>query len=596
MAVAASLKERAAALPDASGVYLFRTASERVLYVGKATSLRKRVAQYLGGHDSRPMVPELIATATSVDYVLAQGDVECLSLEISLIKHHRPPFNARMSDDKHYPYIKLSNDPIPRISKVRRIHADGARYFGPFPNEADPNRLIKATRRIFGIRDCRTLLPMACLAYHIGLCCAPCLDPTGYGAKVKEADLFLSGRHSDLTGQLRAQMVDASDSQRYEEAARLRDQLRAVGKAASRQRVIGSALDDIDVLTVVRDARTTLVVLLPFRGGRLVGRTHYVLEAAAGEEDGALLQAFIQQYYSDSPIPQELVVAALPPDHQLLSRWLGHRRAAMGGSGASVPITLPRRGRKREQVALAEENASALLQSEARAAARGKGSGVSELGRVLQLAQPPLIIEGFDVSHTQGVEVVASMVRFADGRPDKGGYRKFTITTVEGQDDVASMREVVHRRYHRLQQEGALMPDLVLIDGGPTQLGAAIAALSELGLTLQVAALAKRQEEVYLPSRLRPVLLPRDSPALHLLQRVRDEAHRFAIGFHRTRRAKRALGSALDSIPGVGDSKRRALLQHFGSVEAIRKASLEELQLVDGVGPALAARINASLR
>jgi excinuclease ABC subunit C len=581
-------------LPGRPGVYLFKGADGSVLYVGKARSLRDRVRSYFQAsapHDARKA--NLVAEIADLDVVVTDTEIEALALENNLIKAHRPPYNVLLRDDKNHPYLKLSlAEDYPRLFVVRRVEDDGDAYGGPYIPASLGRKTASVVHRVFGVRSCKEALNGArarpCLQHHIGRCIAPCVAEVCSLDRYREAcagaRLVLEGRTDEVVRRLRAAMDAAADEERFEEAATTRDQVRTLERLDAPQKITTTDIAERDVVGAhVEDGRASVQVF-SVRGGRVVGRDAYLLDRITEPE--RLVPAALQQYYGAGRyVPREVLVSDEIEDLELLEGWLAARR------GSAVRIRVPRRGEKLRLVELVVRNARLSFDLEWRRPLGSSGEVLRALQDALGLPVEPRRIEGFDVSNTQGSDVVASMVSFADAAPRRSGYRKFRIKGLSGApDDLASLREAVGRRYRRVLEEGGELPDLVLVDGGEGQLGAAAAALDALGLGEQaLVSLAKKDELVFARGADRPLRWPRTAPALQLLQRVRDEAHRFAVSFHRKARTARVIQSELDRIAGVGPAKRRKLLARFGSVRGVRAASEGELQAA--VGPATALRI-----
>lgn len=590
-----SLRSRARSLPREPGVYLWKDAQGRVLYVGKGQDLRARIGNYLGTPADEKKA-QMLRDAANLDFVATTNVKEALVLEQTLIKRHRPPYNVLMVDDKKYPYIAITEEAYPRVVYTRDLRWGGT-VFGPFPDAGKAKRIARLLNRTFRLRQCRTLPARECLYYHLGQCSAPCIGAVSqeaYRGQAQQAEAFLRGQGAELSRRLRAEMEAASQSRRFEEAAELRDLAAAIDSVLERQHAESAAGRSYDAVGVaVREDRALALVLL-VREGAVVGRESYVLGSARGEPLARVVAAFLEQYYTVSPrIPPEILLPVEPEEPGALEAVLGERR------GSRVRIRAPERGEARRFVELAEKNAFLSLEQEFLLRERRGSGGLEELQRVLGLAEPPELIEGFDVSHHAGQLTVASLVCLREGQPFKSRYRRFRIRTTSGGDDPGALREAVRRRYTRLlAEEGAdQLPHLILIDGGRSQLAAAREELRALGLeSVPVAGLAKRFEELHLPDRLHPLRLEARSAALHVLQRLRDEAHRFAIGYQGILKRKAFVGSELDEIPGVGPERRRRLLAAFGSVEGLRGASVEQLARVPGITRPVAERIREHLR
>jgi len=591
-----SLPEKLEQLPARPGVYLFKDGTGRILYVGKARVLRDRVRSYFQA--SRPaefhkarMVEEIL----DLDLVVTDSEMEALALENNLIKRHQPPYNVRLRDDKNHPYLKLTlAEEYPRLYVVRRPSEDGNAYGGPYIPASLGRRTAGMVRKLFGIRSCKEALnghrARPCLQHQIGRCLAPCVEEIcrldRYRRSCEDARLFLEGRTDEVVRRLEREMERAAAEERYEEAASLRDQVQALVRMEAPQKITTTDIEERDLFAAHLEGERAAVQVFSVREGKVVAREGYLLDALTEPE--LVLSQTVQQFYAASRyVPREVLVPAAIPDCELLQAWLEKRR------GSGVTIRVPQRGEKLRLLELVEKNARLAFELEWKHPRRQSQEILRALRDLLDLEVEPQRIECFDISNIQGSDVVASMVVFEAGLPRKSDYRKFRIRGVSGApDDFASMREVVTRRYQRLLEEGREMPDLVLIDGGKGQLGAAVGALEDIGLGDQpVASLAKREELIFVRGRDEPIALPRSSPVLQLVQRVRDEAHRFAIGYHRQARSKRTLHSEVDDIPGVGPARRRKLLSVFGSVRGVRGATEQELAAV--VGRATARRIRA---
>ncbi len=592
-----ALDEKLAAVPTRPGVYLFKNAAGDVIYVGKARVLRDRVRSYFQA--SRPLElhkRQLALEIADLELVVTDTEMEALALENNLIKRHKPVYNVRLRDDKNHPYLKLTlGEDYPRLHVVRRPGEDGHAYGGPYIPASLARKTAALTHKLFGVRSCREPLDgrraRPCLQYQIKRCLAPCVAEImplhDYRQACHDARLFLEGRSDEIVRRLRGEMQAAAEGERYEEAASLRDQVRTLERLETPQKITTTELDERDLIAAHVEGERAALQIFSVRDGKVVAREAYLLDALTEPE--AVLAHAIQQFYAAPAryVPRELLVAEELPDRELLEAWLSSRR------GTLVKIRVPQRGEKVRLLELVVSNARLAFALEWKQPRQQSQEILRGLRDVLELEAEPRRIECFDISNIQGADIVASMVCFVDGAPKKSEYRKFRVKTVSGApDDFASLREVVGRRYRRLLEEGRELPELVLIDGGKGQLGAAVAALEDLGLGDQpVASLAKQEELIFVRGRDEPIALPRSSPLLQLVQRVRDEAHRFAVGFHRQVRSKRTLRSELDDVPGVGPTKRRKLLAHFGSLRGVRGASEAELQAL--VGPALATKLRA---
>ncbi|MFL5679541.1 MAG: excinuclease ABC subunit UvrC [Chloroflexota bacterium] len=603
-------------LPDRPGVYLMKDTRGDVLYVGKAQSLRSRVRSYWqkhGGYGEVHRIREVIDRVADVEYTLTDSVSEALLLEANLIKRYKPRFNVRLKDDKSYPYIKITlGDDFPRIERTRKLLNDGSRYFGPYASASSVDESMNLVRRLFPFRTCtidikdgKRALQRPCLLYHIKRCQGPCIeaiDKAAYRADIAQVELFLEGRQETLVKALAADMQAASEREDYERAAVVRDKIRAIERTMESQKMAAFARTELDLVGLARQDAQAAVQLFAIRNGKLIGRDVYLLDATRDATDDEVLEGFVLQYYSRATsIPSQVLIPRLPAEAGDVESFLTERR------GGPVHLRVPQRGEKRELMALATRNATeTLAREQARwMADQGKTlAALEQLAEALGLPGPPMRIECYDISNFQGRESVGSMVVFEDGKPRTGEYRRFRIKTVVGANDFASHQEVLRRRFRRatLGEEGNeeerrwKLPDLVIVDGGKGQVSAAAQVLDELGLhDLPLAGLAKEREELFLPGRSDPVLLPPTSSALYLVQRIRDEAHRFAITYHRDLRAKASIRSGFDDLEGVGPKRRQALLRVFGSLKRVRDAPVEQIAAVPGIGPALAQRIKATL-
>jgi excinuclease ABC subunit C len=615
--VTPQLKATLANLPDRPGVYLMRDARGEVVYVGKAQSLRHRVRSYwqkqapapLEGHRIRAVVDRI----ADVEYTLTDSVSEALLLEANLIKRYKPRFNVRLKDDKSYPYIKISlAEDFPRVERTRKLVDDGSRYFGPYASATSVDESMNLVRRLFPFRTCtiditdgERALQRPCLLYHIKRCQGPCIQAVSkadYRADIERIERFLEGRQESVAKELRNEMQEASDGLEYERAAALRDKIRAIERTMESQKMAAFRRTELDLVGLARQDNQAAIQLFAIRDGSMIGRDVFLLDAAREATDEEVLSSFLQQFYArSSSVPSQVFVPKPLPDAADLEAFLVARR------GRPVHLRVPQRGEKRELMALATRNAGeTLAREQARwLADQGRTLGaLEELAERLGLPAAPARIECYDISNFQGAETVGSMVVFEEGRPRTGEYRRFRIRGVSGPNDVASHQEVLRRRFRRARagEEGSeeelrwAMPDLVIIDGGIPQVNAAATVLAELGLhDLPVFGLAKEREELFRPFDAGPIVLPATSPALYLVQRLRDEAHRFAITYHRDLRARRAVHSAFDDLAGVGPKRRRALLRVFGSAKRVREAPVEQIAAVPGIGPALATRIKEQL-
>ncbi|MGC9952231.1 MAG: excinuclease ABC subunit UvrC [Bryobacteraceae bacterium] len=589
------LRDKAAQLPLSPGVYLYKDAGGRVIYVGKAKSLRLRVRSYF--NDDRladTKTGTLISEAVDVDYILVDNEKEALALENNLIKQWQPRFNILLRDDKTYPYIKLTAEKYPRVYVTRRLRKDGT-YYGPYFPGNLAHRLVHFIHRHFLVPSCKVDLtryhPKPCLQYHIHRCLGPCVEglttDDAYARAVRDVRLFLEGRHGDLSTELRARMQAASEAMRFEEAGSLRDLLATVEELDERQKMAAAKGDDIDIFASYAEPPLVALNVFHLRNGQIVDRREYFWEDQEEYDEPQFFSALLKQIYLDQRyVPAIVHVPVDFEDREALEELLSEKR------NRKVEIHTPQRGQKKAMLDLVETNAKHSFDARFRVLKPSSRTIQEAVQDALNLPEPPKRIECFDISHIQGTDKVASMVVWEEGRMKKSDYRKFIIRTVVGNDDFASMREVVTRRYSRLQQEGQPMPGLVLIDGGIGQLHAAADALEAIGIINQpLASIAKREEIIYvLGQEDEPIVLDRFSPILHLVQSIRDEAHRFAVTFHRTRRNARDLTSELDRIEGVGERTVQKLLKHFGSSELVRAANEEQLAGVIGRGAARRVR------
>ncbi|MCZ7382470.1 MAG: excinuclease ABC subunit UvrC [Candidatus Methanoperedens sp.] len=574
--------EDARKLPDSPGVYLMKDKDDNVIYVGKASSLRDRVSQYFRDQGS-PKTRMLVQNIEGLDYIVTGNEVEALVLESNLIKEHRPRYNVRLRDDKAYPFIKITNEDYPRICIARRREQDGAQYFGPYPSSKAVRELIRMASS-FGIRRCKKKLPCPpCLNYHIKQCAAPCLGEVTkeeYLDIIRNVTDFLKGKRSQLIQSLRGDMRRFSEAQEYEAAARIRDQVNALEELSERQRVNAPGRKEQDVIAYAISGSIGSIQVFHIAQGKLKGRETFSVNTA-GSDEAEVLSSFIKQHYQDIEPPQEIIIRIEIEDGAIL-RWLKEKE---------TKLKTPKNRVEKGLMNLAEENARLLLSVKQASESKGKNEALLDLQKALDLPAAPALIEAFDISNISGTNATGSLVAFTNGEPDKKNYRMFRIKTIEGADDFAMMGEVVGRAYSRRYLEGKKMPDLVLVDGGKGQLNAALSAISRIGLKLNTAALAKEFEYIFLPEREAPVILPKDSPALQLLQRIRDEAHRFALGYHRKLRGKTLRESALDGIAGIGKKKKQALLRYFGSVEKLKTAEVSEIGKVPGITKKDAERV-----
>lgn len=605
-------------LPVKPGCYIMKNAAGEVIYVGKAVNLRNRVRSYFQERsDQERKVFKLVAQVADIEWIVVGSELEALILEMNLIKKHRPKFNVRLKDDKRYPYIKVHlADAFPKVTVTRQMVNDGSRYFGPYTSVWAVHQTLDVLRRIFPYLTCDREITgkdaRPCLYYDIKLCSAPCIgaiDRAGYSQLILDLCAFLDGRTDPIVSRLRQEMSSAADALNYERAANLRDQLQAIERVVEKQKVITSDQSDSDVLAIARADNEACVQVFFVRNGRLMGREYFVMEGTEDIPDDQVMAEFLKQFYTEAAvIPDRVLLPNEVEEAQIIRQWLNTRRG-----GNKVELRVPRRGTARDLVKMATENAVETLQalrSQWEVDKNKQTQALAEIQQALDLPEPPNRIECYDISNTQGTASVGSMVVFEQGTPSRGHYRHFNIRTVSGPDDFASMEEVLSRRFKRWQaaQEkqaiGAkpdpsftMLPDLLIVDGGKGQLGRALNVLAEFGLAekVPVVGLAKQQEELFLPGKSDSVSLPRRSQGLYLLQRIRDEAHRFAITAHRKSRGKVGTASRLDAIPGIGPARRRALLMKFGDIETIRQATLEELASVPGITNEVARAVQSGL-
>ena len=591
-----TLEDKLARVPDRPGVYIYRDSKQQVLYVGKAASLRSRVRSYF--QESRPRDPKtdtLVRQIRDLEYIVTDNELEALMLEANLVRKHRPRYNIILRDDKHYPFLKLTtNEEFPRLVVARRVQKDGAQYYGPFYPATAMRETLRLTRQLFPLRTCSITidgsLERPCIQYAIHRCNAPCTGwetREGYAKTVRDVVHFLEGRDEDLAQRLTKQMEEAAADLKFERATVLRDQIQSLNKVRERQKIISIEDVDQDVVGVVRQGDDACVELFFVRKGRLVGQEPFFFDRVAGWSDGEILSAFVRQFYGKAVTPAaEILLSEEVPEAELTGEWLSKL------AGRRVQMLAPQRGPKRQFVAMAEANAAIALQNRLLSRDNRQQLVLEELQRALGLPGLPNRIEGYDISNIQGTEQVGSMVVWENGGMKKDDYKRFRIRSVAGADDFASLSEVLTRRFSKALELGSVLPDLVLIDGGRGQLNAGLKVLEDLGLDyIPAVGLAKQAEEVYQADSLHPLVLDPTSPALHTLQRIRDEAHRFAITYHKKLRTQRTIQSVLDTIPGIGPTIRTSLLKTLGSARRVRDASVAELASVPKVTPKLAQRI-----
>lgn len=578
--------EKLQLLPQSPGVYIMKDEAGKIIYVGKAIILKNRVRQYFQSNKNHsPKVRAMVAKIADFETILTGSEIEALILECNLIKKHRPRYNISLKDDKTYPYIKVTLEEVyPRVLITRRVLKDGARYFGPYTNAGAVHESLRLLRRLFPLRTCKHMeVDRPCLEYHIKRCLAPCtgnVDRGDYAAMIKAVCFFLEGRSEAVEKNLAMRMEDAADNFNFEMAARLRDQLSAVRKITEKQNIITGAGDQ-DAIGMARSEAGVCMQVFFIRSGKMIGREHFMLTGSEEESDEAVLTAFLKQYYNRAAfIPREILLPTQLEERELIEKWLTERKEA------KVALEFPQRGTKKDVVQMAVGNAAKFLVDEnarlKQANAQTIGA-VEDLGRYLKLTRLPTRMECFDISHIQGSETVASMVVFEDGVSKKSDYRRFKIQSTEGKpDDFLSMREVTQRRYGKEEVEN--MPDLIIVDGGKGQLSSALEIIRGAGhLMVPVVGLAKQFEYIFTEGESEPVILPPHSQALYLVQRIRDEAHRFAITYHRKLRGKRNLVSVLDHVAGIGPKRRKLLWEHFGTLAKIKAATAEEMGTLPGM-------------
>jgi excinuclease ABC subunit C len=621
-------------LPHKPGIYLMKDAQGTILYVGKAISLYNRVRSYFQeSSDLGPKNRSMVAKVDDIEFLVVKNEVEALVLESNYIKQYRPKYNVLLRDDKNYPYIKVSlTEDFPRVYRVRSFQRDGNRYFGPYTNSGAVDSTLDLLNKLFAYRTCRydasawapprngeppsgwkqKLLARPCTQYYIHRCIAPCVayaTREEYDAVIQQVILFLEGKHDEVVKHLQEQMQQAAEHLNFEEAARIRDRIKAVERILEKQRIIHTeGQDDQDVIALASAEDETCAQVFFFRNGKLVGREFFILQGTRDSSPGEVMSSFLQQFYESSPhVPAEIIVEAEPDDRAVVQSWLKEKRKG------AVTITEPKRGEKLRLVEMVKQNAQEVLEQQRikwLTDSQKTQLALEELQEALNLAAPPQRIECYDISNTQGTNSVGAMVVFEMGRPKSSEYRRFKIKTVEGPNDFASHQEMLRRRFRRqasqereidvqhienedenivlIEQEAALqhdwaLPDLIIIDGGKGQLSAAMEVLQELHIDIPTVGLAKENEEIFVPGSPEPIILPRSSQGLYMVQRVRDEAHRFGITYHRKLRSERTFKSVLDEIPGIGPKRKQALMKHYGTVRAISAASIDELAALNGM-------------
>lgn len=587
------IQEQLKLLPTNPGVYLMKNEQAKIIYVGKAINLKNRVKSYFqSSKNHSPKVKSMVEKICDFEYIITANEIEALILECNLIKKYRPKYNISLRDDKTYPYIKVTlNEDYPTVSITRKILKDGAKYFGPYTSAGAVHEVLNLLKKLFQIRSCRQMnTKRPCLEFHIKRCLAPCtgrVAKSEYREMIKSLCLFLEGRNEVVLKELTNRMQIAAENFQFELAAKLRDQVLAIEKISAKQNIIIGSSDQ-DIIGLARKADEACIQIFFIRSGKMIGRDHFLLNGTEDETDSALLNAFLEQYYNKATfIPKEILLPAEIENEEILSAWLSQKK------NGKVSFGLPQRGVKKEMVLMANDNAVVVLEEQMIKNSAGLEQTVGamkDLGRYLRMEKELKRIECFDISHIQGSETVASMVVFSNGAPDKQEYRRYKLKSVEGKpDDFKSMQEVVGRRY---RQSDGIMPDLIIIDGGKGQLNSALEIIRALGhYQIPVVGLAKQFEYVFLEGQSEPVILPPNSKALYLIQRIRDEAHRFAITYHRKLRHKRNLVSVLDHIEGVGPTRRKALWDAFGSIAEIKKAKITDLTAVPGISENIANNI-----
>lgn len=599
-------QQRLRALPTRPGVYLLKDRKGTVLYVGKASSLHQRLrAYFVPPHSLSAKQQGMMEQVTDFEFIVTDSEQEALLLENNLIKKYRPRYNVMLKDDKSYPLLKITlNEPWPGIYITRRLLKDGARYFGPFASASSVRQTLNLIKRLFPLRFCTRKIDgkdsRPCLAYHLNRCLGPCIGAVGrqeYESVIKQATLFLEGKQEKVVRELRRKMEQASKKLEFERARFLRDQLKAVEIVIERQKIFGVTRGNADAIAFVNSLDQAYVQVFFIRNGKLMGREHFILQGTRDEEPEQIMTSFIKQFYQSAPVTPRLLLLQHPvEDKAAIEEWLGARR------GRPVKLVVPRRGEKKQLVQMVADNARQgweHFKVKQLSAPEALVNALEELKEELDLPQTPQRMECYDISNVQGRSAVGSMVVFEKGVPRPSHYRRFRIKTVDGADDYAMLQEVLRRRFKRAataEGDWGTVPDLLIVDGGKGQLNAALEVMEEVGAgDVPVASIAKEREEIFLPDVAEPVVLPRNSPALFLVQRIRDEAHRFAISYFHKVHGRKSLVSALDSIPGIGPKRKRALLKKFGSVQGIKEASVPDLTAVPGMTAKLAEKLKQEL-
>lgn len=598
-----SLEEKLKNLPVKPGVYLFKDRTKKVIYVGKAKRLRSRVRSYFqNGRIKDPKYIRLVKRIDDLEIILTDSEIEALILEANLVKEYKPKYNVNLKDDKSFPYIRLTNELFPRIFPTRKIIKDGSKYFGPYTDVRSMKSLLKTVKRIFPIRGCNLNLAetaiadkrfKVCLNYHIHKCLGPCeglISKDEYAEIIKHIIDFINGRDTIVIEELRKKMNDASAKMEFEKAARIRDQLSAIKDFQYKQKVVSPEEIDQDLVAVAIEDNAACGVIFKIREGRVIGRQHYYLDGVESESMTRILSNFITQYYLKADfIPQEILVPSVIEDSAAIVKWLSQK------AGKAIKVKYPSKGEKAKLIGMAMNNARLLLDELKLQQMKSSDyipNSVKALQRDLNLKNPPRRIEAFDISNISGTNATASMVTFYNGQPLKKEYKRFKIRSKSTPDDFAMMAEVFQRRYSRVLREDRSLPDLILVDGGKGQLSSAVSVLRRLNIHDQpIVALAKRLDEVFIPGVSDPQNFPRASSGLRLLQRIRDEAHRFAVDYHRRLRKKSAVYSDLDTIDGIGSKRKQLLIKHFGSLRNLKNASIDDVKGVKGIPPSLAEKI-----
>ena len=606
-------------LPSKPGCYLMKDSSGKIIYVGKAINLRSRVRSYFqSSADHSLKTQHLVQDIADIDWIVVGSELEALILEMTLIKKHRPHYNIRLKDDKRYPYIKTHwNESFPKVTVTRNLEDDGGKYYGPYTNVWAVHQTLDLLRKIFQYRTCDRIITgsdaRACLYYDIKLCSAPCIgkiNEDDYNQMITDLGKFLEGQTDPILDRLQQAMQKSSDDLQFEKAAALRDQIQAIGRVVEKQKVISTQNMDSDVIAMARTNGDACVQIFFVRGGKLIGHDYFILEGADDEKDSEVITQFLKQFYSQSThIPSKVLLPEDIEESMIIQNWLNQKK-----NGQKIQIRVPNRGVSKQLIEMAKENAVETLrslQSQWEMDKNKQSTALTELQAAFGMNEPPNRMECYDISNTQGTASVGSMVVFEQGVPNKKHYRRFNIKTVNQPDDFASMEEVLTRRfkrwraYHESKEVGkkdepsfSMLPDLLIVDGGKGQLSRALKVLEEFDLqnTIKAVGLAKSEELVILPDQEEPLALPRNSQGLFMMQRIRDEAHRFAITAHRNQRGKNSLRSILDEIPGIGPARKKALLNTFGSVENLRHASIEDIAKLPGINRALAKKIRHTIQ